>query len=65
MISKNLTRGKFQFYFNFISTKDNDEEQAMHSKRDKIKIMINDQADAPSFRSADNATSIVRIRISE
>ena len=27
---------------NFVSSKDNDEEQVMHSKSDNIKIMIND-----------------------
>ena len=30
---------------NFISCKDNDEEQVMHSKIDNIEIMINDKAD--------------------
>ena len=28
--------------FNFVSFKDTEEEHAMHSKRDKIKIMIKD-----------------------
>ena len=30
---------------NFISSKDNDEERAMHSKSDNIEILINDQGD--------------------
>ena len=30
---------------NFISSRDNDEEGAMHSKSDNIEIMINDEAD--------------------
>ena len=30
---------------NFISSKDNGEERVMHSKNDKIEIMINDKAD--------------------
>ena len=30
------------FAINFVSSKDNDEEQIMHSKSDNIKIMIND-----------------------
>ena len=30
---------------NFISSKNNNEERLMYSKRDNIKIMINDKAD--------------------
>ena len=30
---------------NFISSIDNDENRVMHSKKDKIKIMISDEAD--------------------
>ena len=30
---------------NFISSKDNDEEQLMHSKSDDIEILINDEED--------------------
>ena len=30
---------------NFISSKDNDEEQLMHSKSDHIEILINDEED--------------------
>ena len=30
---------------NFISSKDNDEEQLMHSKSDGIEILINDEED--------------------
>ena len=30
---------------NFISSKDDDEECVMHSKSDKMQIMINDKAD--------------------
>ena len=30
---------------NFVSSKDNDEERVMHSKGDKIEIMINDKTD--------------------
>ena len=30
---------------NFTSSKDNNEERGMHSKRDNIEIMINDKAD--------------------
>ena len=33
------------FAINFVSSKDNDEEQIMHSKSDNIEIMINDEAD--------------------
>ena len=33
------------FAINFVSSKDNDEEQIMHSKSDNIKIMINDYVD--------------------
>ena len=31
--------------FNFISSKDNDEERAIHSRNDNKEIMINDKAD--------------------
>ena len=31
--------------YNFISSKDNDEEHVMHSKSDNIEIMIDDEAD--------------------
>ena len=37
---KNVTRAK-----KFISSKDNNEEHVMHSKSDKIEIIINDEAD--------------------
>ena len=30
---------------NFMSSKDNDEECVMHSKNDKIEIMVNDKTD--------------------
>ena len=30
---------------NFISSRDNDEERVMYSKKDNIEIMINDEAD--------------------
>ena len=30
---------------NFMSSMDNDEEPVMHSKRDNLEIMINDEAD--------------------
>ena len=33
------------FAINFVSSKDNDEEQIMHSKSDNIEIMINEEAD--------------------
>ena len=33
------------FAINFVSSKDNEEEQIMHSKSDNIEIMINDEAD--------------------
>ena len=41
MIWKNLRHEKT----NFISFKDNDKGQVMHSESDKIEIMINDEAD--------------------
>ena len=37
---------------NFISSKDNDKEQVMHSKSDNIKIMIRDKANKVFFKTA-------------
>ena len=31
--------------FNFMSSKDNDEERVMHSKSDNMEVMINKKAD--------------------
>ena len=36
---------------NFISSRDNDEERVMYSKKDNIEIMINDEADEDSLKN--------------
>ena len=47
MISKKSGTWKIQLMIaiNFVSSKDNDEEHAMHPKSDNIEIMIIDKAD--------------------
>ena len=47
MISKKSDTWKFQLTieFNFISSKDNDEERVMHSKSDFIEIIISGKGD--------------------
>ena len=47
MISKKSDTWKFQLTieFNFISSKDNDEERVMHSKCDFIEIIISGKGD--------------------
>ena len=44
---KKFDRSKIQILvaINFISSKNNDEECVMHSKSDKVKIMISDKSD--------------------
>ena len=46
MISKNLIHGKpMTMAVNIMSSKENDEERVMHSKSNKIEIMISDETD--------------------